>query len=174
MGICGLIAYLICNGPEENTVSGRAKPLALRELDEEDRIFASYAADKQLQQQTSERLLSQGKHPDRYQEGLWGVGEGRRQEGAGPRDGQMWAPTVSERYDECALLIGYRHRCLHGSEAYQQLLCVRCQPCSKRVDDCTNCTAAVEVLGKQICVGACLVVARSQAHMANRTHHLKV
>jgi len=66
MGICGLMAYLICNGPEENTLSGRAKPIALAELAEEDAIFTDFAADKQLQQEVAQRLRSQGKHPDRY------------------------------------------------------------------------------------------------------------
>jgi len=65
MGISGLIAYLICNGPEENTLSGRAKPLALAELAEEDEIFKDFAADKQLQQEVAQRLRSHGRHPDR-------------------------------------------------------------------------------------------------------------
>lgn len=66
MGICTLVAYLIVNGPEEATVAGRARPQALREIAEEDVIFADYAADKPLQQATAARLRAQGKHPDRY------------------------------------------------------------------------------------------------------------
>lgn len=66
MGISTLIAYLIVNGPEENTVAGRARPHALRELAEEDTVFGDYAADKQLQQDVAQRLRSEGKHPDRY------------------------------------------------------------------------------------------------------------
>jgi len=66
MGICSLVAYLIVNGPEENTVAGAARPHALREIAEEDAIFADYAADKQLQQDTAASLKAQGKHPDRY------------------------------------------------------------------------------------------------------------
>jgi hypothetical protein len=68
MGICSLVAYLIVNGPEENTVAGAARPHALREIAEEDAIFADYAADKQLQQDTAASLKAQGKHPDR----CWG------------------------------------------------------------------------------------------------------
>jgi hypothetical protein len=65
MGICTLMAYIIVNGPEENTVAGRARPFALREIAEEDTIFADYAADMQLQQATAARLTAEGKHPDR-------------------------------------------------------------------------------------------------------------
>lgn len=65
MGICSLIAYLIVNGPEENTVAGRARPHAQREIEEENAIFADYAADKALQQATAARLRADGKHPDR-------------------------------------------------------------------------------------------------------------
>lgn len=46
-------------------MAGRARPQALREIAEEDAIFADYAADKPLQQATAARLRAQGKHPDR-------------------------------------------------------------------------------------------------------------
>lgn len=77
MGICTLIAYLIVNGPEEATVAGRARPQALREIAEEDAIFADYAADKPLQQATAARLRAQGKHPDRCARVDKGQGHGR-------------------------------------------------------------------------------------------------
>lgn len=71
MGICALMAYIIVNGPEENTVAGRARPFALREIAEEDSIFADYAADTALQQATAARLRAEGKHQDRCD--AWGL-----------------------------------------------------------------------------------------------------
>lgn len=64
-GICGIMTYLILNGPD-NSLAGWARPHAVKELEEEDAVFAAYAADKQLQQQTAQRLRAQGKDPDRW------------------------------------------------------------------------------------------------------------
>jgi hypothetical protein len=66
MGICALAAFIIVNGPEENTVAGRARLHAVKEIEEEDSIFADYAASKEAQQAAAEQLRAQGRHPDRW------------------------------------------------------------------------------------------------------------
>lgn len=59
------MAVFIVNGPEENTIAGQAKPLAMEEIEEEDQIFARFAADKKLQEAVAQKFLSEGRHPDR-------------------------------------------------------------------------------------------------------------
>jgi hypothetical protein len=59
---------MIVNGPDK-TLQTWAKPLAVKELEEEDEIFGKYATDAAAQAQAAATLKEHGKHPDRYAKG---------------------------------------------------------------------------------------------------------
>lgn len=65
MGTGFIMAVLICNGPD-NSLQTWARPIALKELEEEDAIFAAYADDDALREAKGEALRAKGRHPDRY------------------------------------------------------------------------------------------------------------
>jgi hypothetical protein len=95
MGICALSAFIIVNGPEENTVAGAARKHAVKEIEEEDAIFADYAASTQAQQAAAAQLRAQGRHPDRWgciDTGIdfWGCANGRGVGGRARGGGRVW------------------------------------------------------------------------------------
>lgn len=68
-GISAIMTWLIVNGPD-NSLQAWARPYALKELEEEDEIFAKYAADESLQQDMAAKFRAVGKHQDRYYDAI--------------------------------------------------------------------------------------------------------
>lgn len=78
------MTVLTLYGPD-NSLQAWARTQALKELEEEDATFASYAGDAGLRGAMADKLRAQGKHPDRC--GLGAVqgmrgGRGTREGGA--------------------------------------------------------------------------------------------
>lgn len=74
-GTAFLMGYFIVNGPD-NSLQAWARPRALAELEEEDALFAAYAADPDAQAATAEKLAGLNKHPDRWVRLGWSRGKG--------------------------------------------------------------------------------------------------
>lgn len=56
---------MVANGPNR-TLQAWAKPVAERELAEEDDAFKKYQTDAAFKQSMDERLAAHGRHPDRF------------------------------------------------------------------------------------------------------------
>lgn len=56
---------MVANGPDR-TLQAWAKPVAERELAEEDDAFQKYAKDEAYRRDMDARLAAHGRHPDRF------------------------------------------------------------------------------------------------------------
>jgi len=68
-GTAAVLGIMIVNGPDKSLQTW-AKPVALKELDEEDEIFTKYATDAAVQARATATLKEHGKHPDRYYDAI--------------------------------------------------------------------------------------------------------